>query len=317
MIITRTPLRVSLVGGGTDVPQFYQKSPGAVVSFAINKFIYVAVNDKFDGQYRVSYSKNENVKSIEEIRHDLVRRALSTLRVKNGLEIVSIADIPGSGSGLGSSSAFTVGLVHALSAHLHGRSPKGGGLAELAYEIEAAAHPEIGKQDPYAAAYGGLNFLHFNKKGVSVKPMEIPLGLTSHMLLLWTGMTRSASEPLQAQKRFFEGDGMEVGKEMARLASELHRQFVLGNYDLVGRYLNDNWKLKRSISSFVSTPEIDHWYVQAMDNGAIGGKVCGAGGGGFLLFFCNPDARQRIADVTGLKKVDFEIEKEGSKIVYS
>ena len=321
MIITRTPLRISLCGGGTDTPEFYEKSPGAVVSFAISKFVYVSVNEKFDGKYRVSYSVTENVDEIGDIQHDLVREILETFRVKNGLEITSVADIPGSGSGLGSSSSFTVGLVNALGHHLHKHNPKGGGLAEFAYEIEALNNMGIGKQDHYAAACGGLNLFRFNKKSVTIKPVDADDNqlreFEKHLLLLWTGITRPSGVPLKAQKETFAQDsGMRIGIEMAALANELYRQMECANFHMVGDYLHENWMLKKSISNAVSSPQIENWYEAARENGADGGKLCGAGGGGFLLFYCDPDARDRIAKATGLRRIDFRIETKGSDVLY-
>lgn len=321
MIITRTPLRISLVGGGTDTPEFYEKATGAVVSFAINKYIYVSVNDKFDGMFRVSYSKTENVEKVWMIRHDLARRALETFRVQKGLEIVSVADIPGEGSGLGSSSAFTVGLVNALGHHLHKHNPKGGGLAEFAYDIEAINRREVGKQDHYAAAIGGLNLFRFNKKSVTVKPVDVEDGrlrdFENHLLLLWTGITRPANKPLEEQrKKLMLDSGVKIGMEMAALANELYKQMEVDNFNMVGEYLHENWKLKKSISDQVSSDQIDEWYEVARQNGAEGGKLCGAGGGGFLLFYCAPNARDKIANAVGLRRVDFKIERKGSEVVY-
>jgi len=322
MIISRTPLRVSLVGGGTDTPAFYEKAPGAVVSFAISKYIYVSVNEKFDGTFRVSYSRTENEATIDGIQHDLVRRALQTFRVVSGLEITSVADIPGSGTGLGSSSSFTVGLVNALGHHLHKNNPKGGGLAEFAYDIEATGHPEIGKQDHYAAACGGLNLFRFNKKSVTIKPVEAEdsdlVEFEKHLVLLWTGITRPSSIPLRSQMRNFSAldKTMKAGIEMAAYANELYRQMQAGNFHMVGEYLHENWLLKKSISDTISNEKIDWLYEVATKNGADGGKLCGAGGGGFLLFHCDPDARDRIAKATELRRVDFRIDTKGSDIIY-
>ena len=321
MIITRTPLRISLCGGGTDIPEFYEKSPGAVISFAISKVIYVMVNGKFDGRIRLSYSNTENVDKVEEVKHSLFQRALEAFRVKGGLEIASIADIPGEGSGLGSSSSFMVGLANALGHHFHNNTPRRGGLAEFAYDIESKSNPEIGKQDHYAAACGGLNLFRFNKKSVTIKPVDASdcqlFNFEEHLLLLWTGITRPSGVPLKAQKEKFSQDsGMKIGIEMAALANELYRQMEVDNFHMVGDYLHENWLLKKSISKSVSSDQIDAWYDTARENGASGGKLCGAGGGGFMLFYCDPDARDRIARATGLRRIDFKIETRGSDVIY-
>ena len=316
MIISKTPLRISLLGGGTDLPAFYEKSPGAVISMAINRYVYIAVNEKFDNRFRVSYSITENVEAVDEIRNSIVRHTLNHFKVKSGLEIISIADVPGEGTGLGSSSAFTVGLINALDWHFDHDYRSHGVLAETAFQIERGVHPDIGRQDAYASAYGGFNYLRFHKTHVSVQPLEMPNEMFSWFLLLYTGVTRQSDLLLNTQREGFEKDKEKVaiGKEMAGLANEFYRCF---NIDLnVGPFLHENWKLKRALHDGISTPQIDAWYECAMQNGALGGKLCGAGGGGFLLFYAPPDAHARIAEATGLRRVDFDIEPEGSKVVY-
>lgn len=315
MIISKTPLRVSLVGGGTDIPAFYEKSPGAVVSFSIDKYVYVTVNDKFDGHFRVSYSETENVGSIYDIKHDLVRQALWQFQVKKGLEIVSVADIPGEGTGLGSSSAFTVGLINALNYHYQQDYLSPGVLAELAFKVESGPHPDIGKQDAYAAAYGDFNFMHFTRNSVEVTPLVMDEEVEKWFLLLYTGITRSSVELLREQRKALEGKNFEIGKGMARLAEEFTRKYYDGDLN-IGELLHENWLLKSCIAPGISNFEIDEWYRVARENGAEGGKLCGAGGGGFMLFYAPPDSHRKIAEATGLRRVEFKIAKEGSRVIY-
>jgi D-glycero-alpha-D-manno-heptose-7-phosphate kinase len=305
MIISKTPLRVSLVGGGTDVPAFYEQSPGAVVSFAISKYIYVAVNEKFDGCFRVSYSVTENVDRVEEIKHSLVRHTLKHQKPKAGLEIVSIADIPGEGTGLGSSSAFEVGLLHAFNWNEHYVSPRL--LAETAFQIERECHRDIGKQDHYAAAYGGFNRFRFKPSSVDVEMLYPPD--MRWFLLLYTGITRKADDLLRAQSKAFQADKLAIGKEMAALAENFSEENI-------SETLQDGWVLKKRLYKGVTNDQIDDWYIRAIMAGAQGGKICGAGGGGFLLFYAPPDAHEGIVKATGLRKVDFQISTEGSKVIY-
>lgn len=315
VIISRTPLRLSLIGGGTDVPAFYEKHTGAVASFAINRFVYVAVNEKFDGRFRVSYSTTENVDTADEIKHDLVRKTLEHFKPSKGLEIVSVADVPGEGTGLGSSSAFECGLLQSLNWYYQQDYLSPGVLAELAFQYERECHPDIGKQDMYAAAYGGFNFMRFHKTHVEVIPLQMTEEWKSGFLLLYTGITRSSSDLLRAQRHGFEKDKMLIGKGMAFLAETFYEQYQSG-FVGIGELMRENWDLKMCLYDGVTSPQINAWYELGMKNGAIGGKLCGAGGGGFMLFYAPPDSHKRIVEATGLRKVDFEIENEGSKIVY-
>jgi D-glycero-alpha-D-manno-heptose-7-phosphate kinase len=314
MIITRTPLRVSLIGGATDMPVFYTKHVGAVVSFAISKYVYVSLNRKFDKSIRVSYSQTENVENIDDLKHDLARETLRYFRYKDSVEVTSVSDIPGEGSGLGSSSAFTIGLANALG---HGTHP--GILAERAFDIEANfCHHPIGKQDVYASAYGGMNFMTFHGKKVEVKPMYYSDEMQKHFLLLWTGITRPADNILKQQKNNFEnGDTMAIGRRMADLAYKFYTEYVTGmSIPRMGGFLQENWELKVRLA-LISSSQIDEWYALGMEHGAYGGKLCGAGGGGFLFFLAPPMTHNAIIQATGLRKVDFKIEPEGSKVIYN
>lgn len=319
MLITRTPLRISLAGGGSDLPSYYRTKPGAVISFAIDKYVYVMVNRLFGGGIRVSYSKMENVSSVDEIKHELVRETLRLHNIKNGLEIVSIADVPGSGTGLGSSSAFTVGLLKALGKDVHPSV-----LAERAYTVESEKcfHP-VGKQDQYASSHGGMNFITFGKNSVKVTPLypssKWRRNFEKHALLLWTGMVRDANEILKQQSASFSnGSSIEVGLHLSKHAHEMYQEILEGTDILrVGELLDKTWKTKKLMAPGISNPKIDEWYETALELGASGGKLLGAGGGGFLLFIAPPDRHQYICNATGLQKVEFKFEMEGSKVIHA
>lgn len=322
MIIVRTPLRISLVGGGTDVPAFYKKHGGAVVSMTIDKYVYVSVNDKFDGRTRVSYSVTENVETPKHLKHDLAREALELFDAK-GLEIASVSDIPGSGTGLGSSSAFAVGLSQALSYKRNGKAYRCKVLAETAFSIEKKTHAGIGKQDHYAATFGDLHYYEFEPdETVSVEPifmtLEQRINLESKLLLLYTGTTRLADPILQEQERNFEHrrKSIEAGLELKELAFKLATEMQEGNFDNIGAYLLAGWIWKREISKLVSTPDLDVIFDKAIAMGASGGKLLGAGGGGFFLFYAEPRYHDAICAETGLRRVPFKTEREGSKIIY-
>lgn len=308
-----------MIGGGTDMPSFYKKNAGAVMSFTIDKFIYVSVNQKFDGKYRVSYSKTENVGSIDEIHHPLAREALRLFNIKTGLEITSVADIPGNGTGLGSSSAFTVGLLKAL-----GKDVQPSILAERAFTVEAEKcfHP-TGKQDVYASAHGGLNYMAFHKNSVKVVKIHASddwiRDLEEHSLLLWTGTSRDANEILKAQnKTFLDGGNVEIGKMLAQMANDLYVGLLneIGIPE-IGLMMDEAWKVKKFLAHGVSNYKIDNWLELAMRNGAYGGKILGAGGGGFLYLLAPPDSHKSIVEKTGLRKIPFKMEHEGSKVIYS
>lgn len=324
MIISRTPLRMSFAGGGSDLPAFYRQFGGAVVSTAINQFVYVTVNAKFDHHIRVSYSRTETAASVRRIRHPLVRAALQMLEIPGGVEITSIADIPAKGTGLGSSSSFTVGLLHAL----HAYSERYASAQQLAreackIEIERCREP-IGKQDQYAAAFGGLNYIEFKPDDtVTVEPIicrqETVQRLQSHLVSFYTGMTRSASGILAGQAKTLASvkKKQAVMQQMVAQARNLKDRLQRNNLSGFGEMLDEGWQLKKSISPGVSTPQINLWYQAARRAGAIGGKLLGAGAGGFLIFYAPPDRHDAIAQaLPKLRRVRFGFEPEGSRIIF-
>jgi D-glycero-alpha-D-manno-heptose-7-phosphate kinase len=324
MIISRTPLRISFCGGGSDLESYYKTSQGAVISTVINKYIYITVNKKFDEMIRASYSITEFAREPKELKHELIRESLMLLNLDGGIEITSISDIPSSGTGLGSSSSYTVGLLNALYAY-KGSQATPEKLAREACKIEIdICQKPIGKQDQYAAAYGNFNFIKFNEDGtVMVDPIiclkETRERLQNNLLMLYTGLTRSADTILVEQKEKTESERekrqtMALMVEMARLAKK-----AIENNDLMefGKLLDDNWQLKKKMASGISNEKIDDWYDTAIKHGAIGGKILGAGGGGFLLVYAPEERHQEIIDsLPELKAIPFEFEHEGSRIIY-
>ena len=324
MIISRTPLRMSFVGGGSDLPVFYRRFGGAVVSTAINQFVYVTINKKFDDRIRVSYSRTEEARSVERIRHPLVREAMKLLRIPGGVEITSIADIPAKGTGLGSSSSFTVGLLHVLHAHAE-RYASAEQLAREACvtEIERCGEP-VGKQDQYAAAFGGLNFIQFNPDdSVTVEPIicerETIRQIQAHTLVFYTGITRSASVLLKQQQSAVgaEKKKQQVLRKMVGLAHQLRNDLQQNRITALGEIIDENWRLKKSLAAGIAPDVIDAWYARARKAGAAGGKLLGAGAGGFLMFYAPPDRHDAIAGALGeLRRMDFRFEPQGSRIIF-
>jgi len=324
MIISRTPLRISFVGGGSDLESFYKNHGGAVVSTSINKFMYLTVNKIFDKGIRLSYSETEIVDHPDQIKHKLVREILKYLGDVNHMEITSMADVPSKGTGLGSSSAFTAGLINALRAHNNEFSTAEKLAKEASHiEIERCGEP-IGKQDQYAVAFGGLNYIQFNKDGtVEVSPIiclpETKKQLDKNLLMFYTGVTRSASDILSKQKNNYETkvDKVEIMKKMVGLAKELKSELENNNLDAFGEILHKNWEFKKQMVGGISNSQIDEWYNKARKAGAVGGKILGAGGGGFFLFYAPEEKHNDIKKaLPELKPVDFKFESEGSKIVF-
>ncbi|MBI3417556.1 MAG: GHMP kinase [Verrucomicrobia bacterium] len=324
MIISRTPLRMSFVGGGSDLPAFYRRHGGAVVSTAIDKFVYVTVNKKFDDRIRVSYSRTEEAKSVARIRHPLVRESLKLLGINGGIEITSVADIPAKGSGLGSSSSFTVGLLHAL----HAFACRYASAEQLAQEscvieIERCGEP-IGKQDQFAAAFGGFNFIEFNPDdSVSIEPIicqrETLRELQANTLVFYTGVTRRAAEILQTQQAQINSSKakQKVLQRMVELARQLKAELQKNHVAAFGEIIHENWELKRSLTLAISTDAIDDWYARARAAGALGGKLLGAGAGGFLMLYASAERHAAIAkELSNLRRVPMNFEPQGSKIIF-
>lgn len=321
MIITRTPLRVSLVGGGTDFPSFYRNYGGAVLSFAINKYVYVTVNEKFDGKTRLSYSLTETVDDPKELRHDIAREILKHF-MESGLEVTTVADVPSYGTGLGSSSAFTVGLIKALTARRGERFPPKL-LAETAYMVEATlCGHSVGKQDQYAAAFGNLHFYEFAEH-ISVEPIllecEQKKYLESRLMLFHLDKIRNSNAILESVESnlLFYSKSVKIASKLRDLAYELRNEIVeKGNLEELGRYLHRGWKLKKLMSDKVSDVQIDRIYSSALHAGAQGGKLCGAGGGGFFLFFVPPEKHEAVRIALGLRQMQFRIEPHGCEVIY-
>lgn len=324
MIISRTPLRISFVGGGSDLAAYYRTAPGAVVSTAIDKYIYITVNRKFDSRIRASYSVTEIVDCVDEVKHELIREALKVVGVDGGIEITSISDIPSEGTGLGSSSTYTVGLLKALHAFA-GRQVGAERLAREAceIEIERCGRP-IGKQDQYIAAYGGLQFMQFNPDdSVFVDPIicapEVRCALQSRLMMLYMGVTRSSSQILAEQRSLTESDAAHrrTLKNMVTLAEALRMALSQQDLDGFGELLHEGWQAKQQLATGITNDSIDALYARARAAGAIGGKVLGAGGGGFLLLYARPDDHHAIqAALPDLRHIDFAFEPQGSKIIY-
>ena len=325
MIISRTPFRISLAGGGSDFGEYYRHSVGNVVSMAINRYMYVTVNRRFDDLIRVSYTQTEIVERIDDLQHDLIREALRITGVTKGVEITTIADLP-AGIGLGSSSTLTVGVLNALDA-LKGERRSPAELARRACEIEIEVlQKPIGKQDQYIAAFGGLQDIYFNPdETVSVHPVLCQPArreqLLRRLMLFHTGAHREAGSVLAEAKRNL-ADRVEaranIGAIVA-LAGHVRDALGAGHVTRIGKMLDASWHLKKQMASSVSNGYLDDLYERALDAGAEGGKVAGAGGGGCLLLFVSPTRRARVRRAMhrcGLREVPIAFEIEGSRIIH-
>lgn len=319
MIITRTPFRISFCGGGSDLPSYYRKNGGCVISTSINKYMYIVAHKSFfPHQTVLKYSETETVDDVNEIRHTIFRECLKKEGV-DGLEIASIADVP-QGTGLGSSSSFTVGLLHSLKCYKREYATKHD-LAEAAcdMEINVCGSP-IGKQDQYAAAYGGLNFYQFNTDdSVTVEPVLLPgdkyTKLENNLLMLYVGGEHSASVILKEQGHNIDNkkDKKYGQKKIVELTYELKKQLQLGNVDALGEILDANWQIKKTLASGISNPKFDEWYDLAIKNGALGGKILGAGGSGFFLFYVPEDRQDKFRRaMKDLPEMPFKFEHQGT-----
>lgn len=323
MIISRTPFRISFVGGGTDLRAFYEKEYGQVLSTTINKYIYVAVKRQSNiaqFKYRINWSKVEFKQNISDIEHPIIREVLLLLKIDFPLEVTTFADIPAK-SGLGSSSSFSVGLINALLA-LKGENPSKEKLAELGAKVEVdILKRNMGKQDHYAAAFGGLNIISFfNDESVKVKSLinkNLDTSILSdNFLLFFTGQTRDASKILAHQSKNTLTK-FETLKSMRNLVPRLEKAYLSSKFDMFGEYLHQNWLMKKTLTRKVSNSSIDVFYERAIKAGALGGKLLGAGGGGFLCFYVKNENKQNVIDsLPELKQVDFNFEETGTQITY-
>lgn len=319
MIITRTPFRVSFCGGGSDLPSYYRKNGGCVLSTTINKYMYIVTHQSFfPHQTVLKYSETETVEKLDDIKHKIFRECLKKEGVE-GVEITSVADVP-QGTGLGSSSSFTVGLLNNLRCYKRQYSTKQE-LAEDACDMEInVCGAPIGKQDQYAAAYGGLNFYKFNRDdSVSVEPVLLPgdkyVELEGNLIMLYVGGEHSASEILKEQgKNMTNEKKKEEGqKRIVELAYELKKQLEKGNIDALGEILDENWKIKRTLANGISNSAFDELYDTAMKNGALGGKILGAGGSGFFLFYVPKDKQGVFRKaMRKLPEMSFKFDHQGT-----
>jgi D-glycero-alpha-D-manno-heptose-7-phosphate kinase len=321
MIISQTPYRVSFGGGGTDLPAFYRREFGAVLSVTIDQHIYVTLHRRFESTIRVSYSRTEVAHTIDDVQHELVREAMRMVEIDEPLEITTIGDVP-SGTGMGSSSSLTVGLLMALYGYRHRVvSPKLVAEQACQVEIDVLGKP-IGRQDQYAAAFGGLNYFRFNPDDtVDVEPVpcraETLAELEKRALLLYTGQTRDANVILEQQSSATK-DRVDVLRAMRDLADEMRHSLAgEGDLDRFASILHEGWELKRSLGFGISNDHINEWYATARRAGAVGGKLLGAGGGGFVLLIAPAWRHRAIREALGRpRELPFRVSRCGSRNIF-
>lgn len=322
MIIVQTPLRVSFFGGGTDFPSFYRSEGGAVLTSAIDKYIFITIKERFDCKIRVGYTETEMVDSVNEVKHELIREALKTTGITQGVEITTMGDIPSAGSGLGSSSTVTVGALHAMYTYLGEIVPVERLAREACQiEIEALGKPN-GVQDQYIAALGGLRLMEFHQDG-TITNQKVMLDsslrrrLSESLLLYYTGVTRKADTILEEQKNNINGR-LEILREMRSMAYIARDALMAGDFDHLGELLHTGWTLKKQLASRISNKVIDGLYETARKSGAIGGKITGAGGGGFLLLYVPYEKRESVrAALRPLQEVPLGLEQDGTKVIFN
>jgi len=322
MIISRTPFRISFAGGGSDLPSFYRREMGAVVSTTIDKYMYIAIHPFFHkNKIQLKYSKTELVDAIEDIQHPIFREVLTHYNLR-GVDLNSIADVP-SGTGLGSSSSFTVGLINVVKAYLN-RAVSSKRLAELACDVEMSKVGSlIGKQDQYAAAFGGLNFITFygdetvNVEKIIMKP-EAKKQLQDNLIMIYVGGKHSANKILKEQQEVMNNPvEFNIQKQMVQQAFQLKSALENNNIDDFGRFLHEGWLMKKSLASGISNGDIDRIYEMGIRAGASGGKLLGAGGAGFILFYCTEEKQDLFRkSMKGMNEMKFSFESGGSKIIY-
>ena len=322
MIIVQTPLRISFFGGGTDFPSFFMEEGGCVLSSAIDKYIFVTVKKRFDRKLRIGYTQTEMVDDVSQIHHEMIREALLLTGVSQGIEVTTMGDIPSEGSGLGSSSTVTVGAVHALHTYL-GNIVTMEQLAREACDIEIGRLGKpIGIQDQYIAAYGNLRFFEFCPDG-QVKVQKVILDadlrreLNDRFLLFFTGISRKADSVLTEQKSNIK-DRMNVLREIRDMAYQAKSDLQAGQFDAFGSLLHQSWELKKRMAGQISNGAIDEMYDAARRAGAIGGKITGAGGGGFILLCAPHEKHQAIRQaLSGLQELPFQLEPDGTKVIFN
>ena len=320
MIIVQTPLRVSFLGGGTDFDDFSHDNGGVVLSTTIDKCTFVFVKERFDDLIYLHYRNTETATKIDDIRHELVREAMRLAGVESGVEISTFVDVR-DGSGLGSSSSITVGLLQALHAY-KGEVKDSETLAKQACQIEINnLRKPIGRQDQYIVAYGGFRLITFNNSGVTVESVslspEVKRMLSERLLLFFTGRTRKSEDILTEQKANIN-DNLDFLKELKGLVYKGKQAISEGRLDDFGKLLHEGWLYKRRLASKVSDGGLDEMYGAALKAGALGGKICGAGGGGFLLLYCPLERRDSVRSaLRGLEEIPFHLERDGSKVLFN
>jgi D-glycero-alpha-D-manno-heptose-7-phosphate kinase len=320
MIVIQTPLRISFVGGGTDFEDYYREHGGAVLSTAIDKAIFVIIKERFDDLICLNYSQRERVEKVEDIHHELIRESLKMTGIEKGVEITTLADIPSEGTGLGSSSSVTVGLLQALYSY-QGEIRTAAELARLAcqIEIERLKKP-IGKQDQYIAAFGNLRLIQFSKNGVEVEKIDLPREhkrrLNESLLSFYTGMVRKADDILGEQKAGID-EHIDILGEMKKLVFKARDAIQAGAFDEFGEILHTNWELKKQLASKISNSQINEMYATALKAGALGGKITGAGGGGFLLLYCPKEKQDEVRKAIHLRELPMRFQEDGSKVIFN
>ena len=322
MIIVQTPLRVSFFGGGTDFRAFFMQEGGCVLSSAIDKYIFVTIKQRFDSKLRIGYTQTEMADEVDEVHHELIRESLRITGIDHGVEITTMGDIPSEGSGLGSSSTVTVGALHAMYAYL-GEMIPAERLAREACEIEIEILKRpIGIQDQYIAAYGGLRFLEFLPDGqVTTEKIhlssEAQRALNNNFMLFFTGMSRDSSIILKEQVDNLK-DRLNELREIKHMAYEARCAIETENFDLLGVLLHQSWELKKRLAGTISNGRINEMYETARGAGAIGGKIAGAGGGGFLLLYVPFEHQNKVrTKLSGLQELPFRLEAEGTKVIFN
>ena len=321
MIITQTPLRISFLGGGTDFPDYYNHSPGCVLTAAIDKYVYCIVKERFDDMIVVGYTKKEIVEKVSQLEHELVREAMRKTGIEKGIEITFLSDIPAAGSGLGSSSSVTVGVLNALY-QLQGKAVSAQVLASQACDIEIKILGKpIGVQDQYIAAFGGLRFIDFSKKGIEVNGVRLGVvvrdKLNRNLMVFYTGTTRKAESILEEQKQNISSK-KDVLKKLAAAAREGKKLLANGQIELFGQLLEESWKLKKLLASGITNNQIDNMYRISKKAGALGGKISGAGGGGFLTLIVPPDKHDAvISALAGYRHLPVNLSRDGSKVIFN